>query len=145
LVGRRINSYCIAKIYMVYHRQLSVESAARDSPAQSRQSAMLFLQSSELGPPPHPQPSVSPPLVPGGTHSLAGERVGGPKSDEGTDTAVRTLGILYIVRPAGLWPSIPKLETGLLNLQNVSTGRVKFTRESNQSQDQQSVPHNLGE
>ena len=30
-------------------------------------------------------------------------------------------------------------------LQNVSTGRVKFTRESNQSQDQQSVPHNLGE
>jgi hypothetical protein len=51
----------------------------------------------------------------------------------------------YTVRPAGLWPSVPKLETGLLNLQNVSTGRVKFTRESNQSQDQQSVPHNLGE
>jgi hypothetical protein len=46
---------------------------------------------------------------------------------------------------SGLWPSVPKLETRLLNLQNVSTGRVKFTRESNQSQDRQSVPHNLGE
>ncbi len=49
------------------------------------------------------------------------------------------------VRPAGLWPSVPKLETGLLNLQNVSTGSVKFTRESKNSQDQQNVPHNLGE
>jgi hypothetical protein len=48
---------------------------------QSRQSARLFLLSSELGPPQpsHPQVSVSPsPLVPGGeTHSLAGEGVGG--------------------------------------------------------------------
>jgi hypothetical protein len=56
------------------------------------QSARLSLQSSELGPtppPPHPQASVSPPLVPGGgTHSLAGEGVGGPNSDEGTDTVV---------------------------------------------------------
>jgi hypothetical protein len=40
-------------------------------------------------------------------------------------------GRVIIVRPAGLWPSVPKLETGLLNLQNVSTGRVKFTCESN--------------
>ncbi len=52
---------------------------------------------------------------------------------------------VYTVRPACLWSSVPKLETGLLNLQNVSTGRVKFTRESQNSQDQQSVPHNLGE
>ncbi len=29
-----------------------------------------------------------PPLVPGGTHSIAGEGVGGPNSDEGTDTVV---------------------------------------------------------
>jgi hypothetical protein len=50
---------------------------------QRRQSAMLFLQSSELGPPPHPQPSVSPPLVPGGTHSLAGEGVGGSQFGRG--------------------------------------------------------------
>ncbi len=47
----------------------------------SRQSTRLFLQSSELGPPP--------PLVPGGTHSIAGERGrGGPNSDEGRDTVV---------------------------------------------------------
>ncbi len=45
---------------------------------QSRQSARLFLQSSELGP--------LHPLVPGGTHSLAGEEVGGPNSEEGTGT-----------------------------------------------------------
>jgi hypothetical protein len=32
----------------ICHRQLSVESAARDSPARCRQSARLFLQSSEL-------------------------------------------------------------------------------------------------
>jgi hypothetical protein len=57
---------------------------------QSRQITRLFLQSSELGPPrPHPQASVSPPLVSGGTHSLAGEGWGeGPNSDEGTDTVV---------------------------------------------------------
>jgi hypothetical protein len=46
-------------------------------------------------PPPHPQASVSAlPLVPGGgTHSLAGEVVGGggggPNSDEGTHTVVQ--------------------------------------------------------
>jgi hypothetical protein len=47
-------------------------------PAQSRQSAKLFLQSSELGlpPTPHPQASV-PPLGSGGWGTLAGERVGG--------------------------------------------------------------------
>jgi hypothetical protein len=46
------------------------------------------LQSSELGLP-APQASVSPPpLVPGGTHSLGGEGMGGPNSDDGTDTVV---------------------------------------------------------
>jgi hypothetical protein len=35
----------------------------------------------------HPQASVAPPLTPRGeTHSLAGEGLGGPSSDEGTDT-----------------------------------------------------------
>jgi hypothetical protein len=55
----------------------------------------LFLQSSELRPPQspaqHPQASVFPqsPLVRGGgTHSLAGEGLGGPNSDKGTGTVV---------------------------------------------------------
>jgi hypothetical protein len=39
--------------------------------------------------PPHPQASVPlPPLVPEGTHLLSVEGVGGPNSDEGTDTVV---------------------------------------------------------
>jgi hypothetical protein len=63
--------------------------------AQSRQSARLFLQSSELGPPPPlPQASVSHPHLVPGKHSLAGEGVGwgrGHNSDEGTDCG--TLGI----------------------------------------------------
>ncbi len=58
---------------------------------QSRQSARLFLQSSDLGPPtlspagncvPPPFSSVE------GAHSLRGEGVGGPNSDEVTDTVV---------------------------------------------------------
>ncbi len=44
--------------------------------------------------PPHPLPQASVvllPLVPrGGTHSLAGEGVGGANSDKGTDTLVGT-------------------------------------------------------
>jgi hypothetical protein len=55
-------------------------------------SARLSLQSSELDPPtPSPADECCPsPLVPGGggTHSLAGERVGGSNSDDGTDTVV---------------------------------------------------------
>jgi hypothetical protein len=52
--------------------------AHRSTGPQSRQTARLSLQSSELGPQPlNPQVSVSPPLVPGGTHLLAGEGVGG--------------------------------------------------------------------
>jgi hypothetical protein len=55
----------------------------------SRHSTKLFLQSSELEPPPpHPQATV--PLPPhdscGGTHLLGGEGVGGPYSGEGTGT-----------------------------------------------------------
>jgi hypothetical protein len=67
---------------------------------QSRQSARLFLQSSELGPPPqpsHPQASVSPPVWfrGGGTHSLGGEGVGGSHFGRG-DRHCGTLGI-YVV------------------------------------------------
>ncbi len=59
--------------------------------SQSRQSARLFLRSSELGLP-HPLPAgeFSPRVcLGGGGHSLGGEGVGeGPDSDEGTDTVV---------------------------------------------------------
>jgi hypothetical protein len=59
--------------------------------AQSRQIASHFLQSYELGRP-HPLTSrrvcAPPPLGPRGTRSLAVEGVGGPNSDEGTDTVV---------------------------------------------------------
>ncbi len=51
----------------------------------------MSVPSSELGPSPPPsQASVSPPLDPKGEgqHSLAGEGVGGPNSDEGTDSLV---------------------------------------------------------
>ncbi len=52
--------------------------------SQSIQIVRLSFQSYELGPPPsHPEGSVE-----GETHSLAGEGVGGPNSDEGTDTLV---------------------------------------------------------
>ncbi len=44
-----------------------------------------------LPPPPHPQASVAPLWFQGGTHSLAGERVGGANSDEGTDNLVLQL------------------------------------------------------
>ncbi len=60
---------------------------------QSRQSAWLFLQSSELGLP-HPLTRRRVCLIPlwfgggGDTHSLGGERVGDPNSDEGTDTVL---------------------------------------------------------
>ncbi len=56
-----------------------------------RVSTRLFLQSSDLGP---LTPSLAGESVPspfgyvGGTHSLSGEGVGDPNSDEGTDTVV---------------------------------------------------------
>ncbi len=61
--------------------------------AQSRQSAKPFLKTSELGlPHPFTRRRVCTPPPPafgsGGAHSLAGERVGGPNSDEGADTVV---------------------------------------------------------
>ncbi len=61
--------------------------------AQSRQSARLFLQSSELVPPsPSPAGKGVPPLVPGGTR-LRERRGGGGghNSDEGIYTACGTL------------------------------------------------------
>jgi hypothetical protein len=39
--------------------------------------------------------------------------------------------ICIVLGLPGLWSSVPKLETGAPKLQNVSTGRVKLTRESN--------------
>ncbi len=61
--------------------------------AQSKQSAKLFLQSSELG---LPQPltpwrvcpCTPPPVMGGGAHSLAREGWESPNSDEGTYTVV---------------------------------------------------------
>jgi hypothetical protein len=73
--------------------------------SQCRQSARLFLQSSELGltnPNPHPQASVSPSLVPGG---LAGEG-GGPNSDEGTYSGALGVYVLCLCNynsPKSLW------------------------------------------
>ncbi len=66
--------------------------------AQSRQSARLFLQTSELGPPHTPSSRwvcTPPPLVPGGGTLACGRGGGGgPNSDEGTDDVVPgTLGI----------------------------------------------------
>jgi hypothetical protein len=62
--------------------------------SQSEQSARLSFQSSKLGPP-TPLPSSTPPLGPREeTHSLVGEEVGGPKSDDGTDTLVLYICIL---------------------------------------------------
>jgi hypothetical protein len=61
-------------------RALKRKVEQRRSTSQSRQDAKPFLQSSELGPPPppHPQASLSPPMVQGGgAHSLGGEGRGG--------------------------------------------------------------------
>jgi hypothetical protein len=56
---------------------------------QSIQSARLSVQSSELGPTPHPQSSVAPTLgLRGKTHSLEGTGVVGPNSDEWPETQV---------------------------------------------------------
>ncbi len=55
----------------------------------SKQSARLFLQSSELGiltPSPAGEWPPDPPFGTGGAHTLSGEGVGGPNSDEGTET-----------------------------------------------------------
>ncbi len=71
------------------------------APEKCRQSARLFLQSSELRLP-HPHPLTRrrvcspPPLVQGGYTLTAGEGVGGPNSDEGTDTMVLLSTYLYM-------------------------------------------------
>ncbi len=49
-------------------------------------------------PNPHPQASVSPTFGSGGgTHSLAGEGLGSPNSDEGTDTVVLKVHMYFVV------------------------------------------------
>jgi hypothetical protein len=60
------------------------------SQSQRRESARLSLHSSELDPPiPSPAGECCTPLRSrGGAHSLAGKEMGGPNSDEGTDTVV---------------------------------------------------------
>ncbi len=82
---------------------VSIFSQTRQGYPQSWQSTRLFLQSSELGPPPTLSPTgecAPTPLVQGGAHSLAGEEVGCPSSDEGTDT-----GTLYMYFVGiSLWP-----------------------------------------
>jgi hypothetical protein len=85
-----------------------------------------------IGTPPTPNMQVSvppPPCVPGvGAHSLAREGLGESNSEKGTYHKV----LIYIVLGLpGLCSSVPRLETGAPKLQNVSTGRVKITRESN--------------
>jgi hypothetical protein len=65
----------------------------------SRLSARLFLQSSETGPQTPPFPKRVCPLPPfgsGGAHSLAGEGVGYPNFDEGTDTLVLYLYMYFV-------------------------------------------------
>ncbi len=59
----------------------------------------LAMQSSELGPSLHPQEGVSPPpLVLGrGNTLLAGEGMGGPNTDEGTDSVYGTQVYMYFV------------------------------------------------
>ncbi len=67
--------------------------------AQSRHSAIGFFSSRPNwdSPTPSPQASMSLPLwFSGRTYSLAGEGVGGPNSDEGTDTVGGTLGIYVL-------------------------------------------------
>ncbi len=57
--------------------------------SQSIQSARLFIQSSESGPPtPSHAGECALPFGSGGKHSLAGEGVGGPDSDEGTENGL---------------------------------------------------------
>jgi hypothetical protein len=71
---------------------VSSKQPVREVPPQSRQSARLSLQSSELAPhPSSPSECCPPPFGSGGgggAYSLAGEGAGGAKSDEGTDTLV---------------------------------------------------------
>ncbi len=76
-------------MYMYKHTQLLMHSVYTN--------AMLSVQSSELGPHPLIRKRVLPPPLGsrGETHSLAGEGVGGPNSDEGTDTLV-----LYVYNPS---------------------------------------------
>jgi hypothetical protein len=59
---------------------------------QSIQSARRSVQASELGPTPHPQSDPR-----GETHSLEGEWVGGPSSDDWPETLV--LLYMYIIIP----------------------------------------------
>ncbi len=73
--------------------------------SQSGQSAKLFLQSSELG---LPQPLTRRRSCPpfgwgGGTHALASGGVGGPNSDEGTDTVVLLVYMYFVGRVYKRW------------------------------------------
>jgi hypothetical protein len=79
--------------------------------SQSRQSTMLFHQSSELGSPPSPLPQGVPPLwFTGEGHTPNKERGrGGPNADEGTDIVVCILcdsTAWCLAEMAGIYPNI---------------------------------------
>jgi hypothetical protein len=74
-----------------YRRDLNYMISKGISQSQSAQSARLSIQAAELGPPARSpaRECCSPHLGTGGeTDSLAGEGVGGPNADDGTDTLV---------------------------------------------------------
>jgi hypothetical protein len=62
---------------------VSEDTGIKSRTGATTRSAKPFLHSSELEPPPPPHLGSG-----GGTHSFAGEGVGGPNSEEGTDTVV---------------------------------------------------------
>jgi hypothetical protein len=86
----------------------------------SRQSAKLFLQSSEMGlPQPLTRRRVCPPFSSGGRGTLAGERGGweSPNFDEGTYTVVLYLYVLCALH----WSLYLFRQTGVIqNLKTIS-------------------------
>jgi hypothetical protein len=90
--------------YPLAKGEASVFIKSRKPTSQSRQSAKLSLQSSELGlpHPPYPQASVPPPFGLGGGHTRLRKRGwGSPNSDEGT----------YTVYISTLWPTLKRQNT----------------------------------
>jgi hypothetical protein len=78
----------------------SLNPRHRKFASHNRQSARLFLQSSELGlPHPHTRRRVCPPPLHWleGYTLACGEGVGGPNSDEGTDTVVPSIACEYVL------------------------------------------------
>jgi hypothetical protein len=74
-----------------------------------------FLSSRLSSLPPHPHASIAnppPPLVPGGTHSLAGEGAGGANPDKETANLVLYVPVLYVFTPLTIrYPSFSIMTT----------------------------------